>query len=217
MTLRGFVEWHGIPFHHVPVTADNKNAGLCRGAASVRRGAATPWCWRVTCKSCRRPYAATYPGRIINIHHSFLPSFVGAKPYHQAYERGVKLIGATCHYVTDELDQGPIIEQDVIRIDHSDSAGGHGALRQGHRENRAGARPALTTWKTGCWSTATRPSSFAERSTALSATNVRSGPRPCPRGTPARQGRDAAICPAAPPFARPSARRCLPLADPSLA
>jgi formyltetrahydrofolate deformylase len=61
-----------------------------------------------------------YAGRIINIHHSFLPSFVGAKPYHQAHDRGVKLIGATCHYVTADLDQGPIIEQDVIRIDHSD-------------------------------------------------------------------------------------------------
>ena len=64
---------------------------------------------------------AAHPGQILNIHHSFLPSFVGAKPYHQAYQRGVKLIGATCHYVTSELDQGPIIEQDVIRIDHSDS------------------------------------------------------------------------------------------------
>jgi len=61
------------------------------------------------------------PGRILNIHHSFLPSFAGAKPYHQAYERGVKLIGATCHYVTAHLDEGPIIEQDVIRIDHGDS------------------------------------------------------------------------------------------------
>ncbi len=65
---------------------------------------------------CRR-----FPGRIINIHHSFLPSFVGAKPYHQAYLRGVKLIGATCHYVTDELDAGPIIEQDTVRIDHGDT------------------------------------------------------------------------------------------------
>jgi len=63
----------------------------------------------------------SYAGQIINIHHSFLPSFVGAKPYHQAYERGVKLTGATCHYVTADLDAGPIIEQDVIRIDHSDS------------------------------------------------------------------------------------------------
>ena len=66
-------------------------------------------------------FCARYPGRVINIHHSFLPSFVGAKPYHQAYTRGVKLIGATCHYVTEALDEGPIIEQDVIRIDHSDA------------------------------------------------------------------------------------------------
>jgi len=65
---------------------------------------------------CRR-----YAGRVINIHHSFLPSFAGAKPYHQAYERGVKLIGATCHYVTEALDDGPIIEQDTVRIDHGDS------------------------------------------------------------------------------------------------
>jgi formyltetrahydrofolate deformylase len=62
-----------------------------------------------------------YRHRVINIHHSFLPSFVGAKPYHQAEERGVKLIGATCHYVTAELDAGPIIEQDVVRIRHSDT------------------------------------------------------------------------------------------------
>ncbi|MBL4761153.1 MAG: formyltetrahydrofolate deformylase, partial [Gammaproteobacteria bacterium] len=60
-------------------------------------------------------------GKIINIHHSFLPSFVGGKPYHQAHKRGVKLIGATCHYVTQELDAGPIIEQDVVRINHSHS------------------------------------------------------------------------------------------------
>jgi formyltetrahydrofolate deformylase len=64
-----------------------------------------------------------FPHRIINIHHSFLPAFVGAKPYHQAYERGVKIIGATSHYVTAELDQGPIIHQDVIRVSHKDSVG----------------------------------------------------------------------------------------------
>ena len=64
---------------------------------------------------------ARYAGRVINIHHSFLPSFSGANAYHQAYERGVKLIGATCHYVTAELDAGPIVDQDLIRIDHSDS------------------------------------------------------------------------------------------------
>ncbi len=120
-TFRGFVEWHGIPFHHVPVTPDNKQAAY----AEVKRIFEDV---RGDCMVLARymqilspELCAAYPGRIINIHHSFLPSFVGAKPYHQAYERGVKLIGATCHYVTEELDQGPIIEQDVIRIDHSDS------------------------------------------------------------------------------------------------
>jgi formyltetrahydrofolate deformylase len=62
-----------------------------------------------------------WAGRMLNIHHSFLPSFIGAKPYHQAHTRGVKLVGATCHYVTENLDAGPIIEQDVIRVDHSDT------------------------------------------------------------------------------------------------
>jgi len=120
-TFRGFVEWHGIPFHHVPVTPDNKAAAY----AEVQRIFEDV---RGDCMVLARymqilspDLCAKYPGRIINIHHSFLPSFVGAKPYHQAYERGVKLIGATCHYVTEELDQGPIVEQDVIRIDHSDS------------------------------------------------------------------------------------------------
>jgi len=62
-----------------------------------------------------------YPGRIINIHHSFLPAFIGAKPYHRSYERGVKLVGATSHYVTEVLDEGPIIEQDIIRVSHRDT------------------------------------------------------------------------------------------------
>jgi formyltetrahydrofolate deformylase len=118
--LRSFVEWHGIPFIHVDM-ATNKEAAFQRIATlfDEHRGDAMvlarfmqilpPWL-------CQR-----YPGRIINIHHSFLPSFVGAKPYHQAYQRGVKLIGATCHYVTDELDAGPIIEQDTVRIDHGDT------------------------------------------------------------------------------------------------
>ncbi len=66
-------------------------------------------------------FVAHYPNRIINIHHSFLPAFAGGRPYHQAYERGVKIIGATAHYVTEELDQRPIIEQDVVRISHRDS------------------------------------------------------------------------------------------------
>jgi formyltetrahydrofolate deformylase len=74
---------------------------------------------------------ARHPGQIINIHHSFLPSFAGARPYHQAFDRGVKLIGATCHYVTADLDEGPIIEQDTYRIDHAD---GPDELRRVGRE-----------------------------------------------------------------------------------
>jgi len=121
--LRALVEWYGIPYHHVPVPADAaaKQAALEKTAELI--GAAQPdtivlarymqifppWL-------CER-----YRHRVINIHHSFLPSFVGGKPYHQAEERGVKLIGATCHYVTEELDAGPIIEQDVVRIRHSDT------------------------------------------------------------------------------------------------
>ena len=66
-------------------------------------------------------FCQQYRNQVLNIHHSFLPSFIGAKPYHQAFERGVKLIGATCHYVTRDLDEGPIIEQDIHRVDHSDS------------------------------------------------------------------------------------------------
>ncbi|WP_303786455.1 formyltetrahydrofolate deformylase [Azovibrio restrictus] len=120
-TFRGFVEWHGIPFHHVPVTADNKPAAFAeiRRIFDDVRGDSMVLARYMQILSPE--LCAAYPNRIINIHHSFLPSFVGAKPYHQAYERGVKLIGATCHYVTSDLDQGPIIEQDVIRIDHSDS------------------------------------------------------------------------------------------------
>ena len=120
-TFKGFVEWHGIPFHHVPVTPDNKlqaYAEVQRLFDEVRGDTMVlaRYMQILSPELCR-----DYPGQIINIHHSFLPSFVGAKPYHQAYDRGVKLIGATCHYVTEELDQGPIIEQDVIRIDHSDA------------------------------------------------------------------------------------------------
>ena len=119
--LRGFVEWHGIPFRHVPVTAENKAAANAsvRGIFEEVRGDTMVLARYMQIVS--PDLCAAYPGQIINIHHSFLPSFVGAKPYHQAYQRGVKLIGATCHYVTADLDQGPIIEQDVIRIDHSDS------------------------------------------------------------------------------------------------
>ena len=111
---------YNVPFHHMPVTAATKaqaEAQAVRGDRGRRR--ATWWCWRATCRSCRTTCAASSSGRAINIHHCFLPSFKGAKPYYQAHDRGVKLIGATAHYVTADLDEGPIIEQDVARVDHS--------------------------------------------------------------------------------------------------
>jgi len=120
-TLRGFVEWHGIPFHHVPVTPENKPAAYAKVGQLFQEAQGDVMVLARYMQILSPDLCAALPGRIINIHHSFLPSFVGAKPYHQAWERGVKLIGATCHYVTADLDQGPIIEQDVIRIDHSDS------------------------------------------------------------------------------------------------
>ena len=122
-TLRSFVEWHNVPFHHVPVASTDKSTAFKEIASILQenrieaRGAGARYMQILPLQSL----CAQYPGRIINIHHSFLPSFAGAKPYHQAFERGVKLIGATCHYVTQELDAGPIIEQDVIRVDHSDT------------------------------------------------------------------------------------------------
>ena len=120
-TWKSFVEWHGIPFHHVPVTPQNRDSAYeeIRRIYDEVRGdtmVLARYMQVLPPEMCN-----DYAGQIINIHHSFLPSFIGAKPYHQAWERGVKLIGATCHYITTELDQGPIIEQDVIRIDHSDT------------------------------------------------------------------------------------------------
>ncbi|QEL63539.1 formyltetrahydrofolate deformylase [Oryzomicrobium terrae] len=120
-TFKGFVEWHGIPFHHIPVTADNKVAAFKEIQRIFEEVKGDTMVLARYMQILSPELCAAYPGRIINIHHSFLPSFVGAKPYHQAYTKGVKLIGATCHYVTADLDQGPIIEQDVIRVDHSDT------------------------------------------------------------------------------------------------
>ena len=120
-TFRGFVEWHGIPFHHVPVSAEHKAAAYAEVQRLFEEVKGDTMVLARYMQILPPDLCVAYPGRILNIHHSFLPSFVGAKPYHQAHQRGVKLIGATCHYVTADLDQGPIVEQDVIRIDHSDS------------------------------------------------------------------------------------------------
>lgn len=119
--LRRMVEWHDIPYHHVPVDPQDKAPAF----AEVNRLVETYQTDLVVLARYMQILPAEiceqYSGRVINIHHSFLPSFAGAKPYHQAYDRGVKLIGATCHYVTQDLDEGPIIDQDVIRISHSDA------------------------------------------------------------------------------------------------
>jgi len=118
--LRVAVEAFGIPFHHVPQdTAAQREQAEARMLELIGDSAD----FLVLARYMRilgPAFVARYPNRIINIHHSFLPAFVGADPYRQAYERGVKIIGATAHYVTTELDQGPIISQDTAHVSHSD-------------------------------------------------------------------------------------------------
>lgn len=120
-TVKDMVEWHKIPFYHLPVTRETK----MEQEAEI---------WRI-CQELNTDLVvlarymqiltpsltAKLHAKAINIHHSFLPSFKGAKPYHQAYEKGVKIIGATAHFVTDDLDEGPIIEQEITRVDHTDA------------------------------------------------------------------------------------------------
>lgn len=120
--LRAIVEGHGIPYHHVPVPKDaaGKLAAFERIEQLFVEARGDVMVLARYMQIVPREMTARWPGRIINIHHSFLPSFVGARPYQQAFVRGVKLIGATSHYVTEDLDEGPIIEQDVVRIDHGD-------------------------------------------------------------------------------------------------
>ncbi len=120
--LRSMVEWHGIPFHHVPVDPKDKTPAFDEVTRLVQEQQADCIVLARYMQILPASLCDQYAGRVINIHHSFLPSFVGARPYHQAAIRGVKLIGATCHYVTEELDAGPIIEQDVVRISHRDNA-----------------------------------------------------------------------------------------------
>ncbi len=117
--LRPMAEAAGLPFFYVPVTPATKAAAEARLLELVDEFGAdlvvlARYMQVLSDEACRALY-----GRAINIHHSFLPGFKGAKPYHQAFDRGVKLVGATAHYVTPDLDEGPIIEQEVIRIDHT--------------------------------------------------------------------------------------------------
>ncbi len=115
---RSMVEWHGIPFYYLPMQGDKAAQETSVRDVLNKERIDTVVLARYM-QILSPELSADLKGRCINIHHSFLPSFKGAKPYHQAYERGVKLIGATAHYVTDDLDEGPIIEQEVTRVDHT--------------------------------------------------------------------------------------------------
>jgi len=124
-SLADITRAHGIPFHHVPFPAgdpDGKAAAFAEVAKLVDEHNPNAIVLARFMQVLPADLCTAWAGRALNIHHSFLPSFIGAKPYHQAHVRGVKLVGATCHYVTADLDAGPIIEQDVIRVDHGDSA-----------------------------------------------------------------------------------------------
>ncbi|MEM7763831.1 MAG: formyltetrahydrofolate deformylase [Pseudomonadota bacterium] len=119
---RDIVEWYGLPFHHLPISRDTKSEQE-RQVIKLIADTDTDLLVLARYMQILSPaLSQQLQDRCINIHHSFLPSFKGAKPYGQAYERGVKLIGATAHYVTDDLDEGPIIEQDVRRVTHATSA-----------------------------------------------------------------------------------------------
>ena len=117
---RPLAEFHGIPFYYIPVTKEKKREAEAEQLALLERHDVDLVVLARYMQILSPEFVERYPNRIINVHHSFLPAFSGAKPYHRAYERGVKLIGATSHFVTEVLDDGPIIEQDVTRISHRD-------------------------------------------------------------------------------------------------
>jgi formyltetrahydrofolate deformylase len=116
--LEALVQSYGIPFHHVPVTPGTKPEAEARLREIVMAHGVELVVLARYMQVLSDDLSRDLSGRVVNIHHSFLPSFKGAKPYHQAFARGVKLVGATAHYVTADLDEGPIIEQDVVRVDH---------------------------------------------------------------------------------------------------
>ena len=134
---------YNLPFRHIRVTPETKTAAEARLLQIIDECGAelvvlARYMQIISTEVCRQ-----FEGRMINIHHSFLPSFKGAKPYHQAHARGVKLVGATAHYVTPDLDEGPIIEQDVIRVDHGYSPG---RLAQAGRDVEAQVLARAVTW-----------------------------------------------------------------------
>jgi formyltetrahydrofolate deformylase len=117
--MRSIVEWHGIPYHYLAVDKHDKAAQEARVMEVIERAGADLVVLARYMQILSSELCGRLSGKAINIHHSFLPSFKGAKPYHQAHERGVKIIGATAHYVTPDLDEGPIIEQETARVNHA--------------------------------------------------------------------------------------------------
>ena len=120
-TLEGIAKFYGVPFRHIPVTADTKPEAEAALLDIVREKRVDLVVLARYMQILSDDLCQQLEGRAINIHHSMLPSFKGARPYHQAHARGVKFIGATAHYVTADLDEGPIIEQEMLRVDHSSS------------------------------------------------------------------------------------------------
>lgn len=117
--LRTLVESHGITFEYLPVKTENKKSQEAQIMARIETLEIDVVVLARYMQILSKEFCTEFAGHIINIHHSFLPGFKGARPYHQAYERGVKVIGATAHFVTEDLDEGPIIEQDVAHVSHS--------------------------------------------------------------------------------------------------
>jgi formyltetrahydrofolate deformylase len=124
-TLKPLTEKFGIPFHHIPASGTDDASRQAHEQALSELLAQYKFDYLILAKFMRvltPSFTAKYAQKIVNIHHSFLPAFIGANPYRQAYERGVKIIGATAHFVTDDLDEGPIIFQDIIRVNHTKTA-----------------------------------------------------------------------------------------------
>ena len=163
---QAIADFYKIPYAIVPVTKDNKNQAEAKIQALIDEQKPDFMVLARYMQILSNDFVNRYPQRIINIHHSFLPAFVGARPYHQAFERGVKLIGATSHYVTEVLDDGPIIEQDVVRVSHRDTV--EDLDPQGPRsgESSSLARCALACRESRARSTAIRRRVLRTRSSA---------------------------------------------------
>lgn len=117
--VRDLVQSHGLPFHHLPITKDTKGVQEDSLRKIIKDTDAELIVLARYMQIMSEEFCTDYAGHVINIHHSFLPGFKGARPYHQAHERGVKIIGATAHFATSDLDEGPIISQDIVPVDHS--------------------------------------------------------------------------------------------------